>query len=302
VNEVHDKARDAVRYMTQSKVSMWTGDCHQKFAYVHIHDLRRPPAAYIGFGSAWDRFQTASAGFQAPYETEPEKRDGYWAHKMKEGKDLPASQARDLFVDIWREEAEAVEEWEDANAEDLEQTGLKGVDAFLKTEVETIEPVRLQTSLQIAVEDKGELWSVSGTLDLGAVDSRSGDRPIIIDAKTAKAKWPAGKAQSSLQAVHYSLLADNNRENYIRDLNPDLFAFSVLIKRKRDVAIQNEVAVIDDTMRQSHLRAIADVRREIILSGENEYWRPNRQSWLCSKRLCPFHKECVAQHGGYVKE
>jgi len=161
---LQERAAAVTQHMTQSKVNCWGGDCQQKFAFIHIHEMKRPPAAYLSFGSGWDRFQTAVEGFQDPYNDEPEKHNGYYATKMKEGRDLPASEAKDLAIEVLREELTQVEDWEGVTQNDLEGTIIQAVPTFLKDEAPYIEPVKLQKSLQVGLEDENGTWALTGSM------------------------------------------------------------------------------------------------------------------------------------------
>jgi hypothetical protein len=302
MNEMKERAAIVTAHMSQTKVNCWNGDCQQKFAFIHIHEMKRPPAAYLSFGSGWDRFQTATEGFQDPYKNSPETHNGYYATKMKDGKDLPVSQAKDLAIEVLREELTEVEDWEGATQNELEGTILQAVPTFLKEEAPHIEPVELQKSLQVGLRDETGDWAVTGTLDFIGVDTRIGKAPAIRDLKTAKRRWPKGSAQAKLQPVHYSVLAQHNaKELGITDLDLDRFDFEILVKNKTPI-IQIEHAHVDQAMRDSHLSLVSSVRSEVVEAANREYFRPNRGSWLCSQRLCPYHKECVKLHGGCVKE
>ena len=108
---------DQTLNLTASKIDMWLNGCRQQWAYIYIEDKRRPPAAALAYGKAWDRFQTAKRGTEKPYaepgEEQTENLDGYYATKLKEGKDLPVAEAKDLFVETWRQEAAKIETWEE---------------------------------------------------------------------------------------------------------------------------------------------------------------------------------------------
>lgn len=294
-----DKAIEVTQWMTNSKVGSFAETCQQRFAYSYIHELKRPPAAHLAFGSGWDVFITASEGFQAPYDDEPQKLNGYFAEQMRDGRKLPVSEAKDLFITAFRDEAEEVEQWDDTSQNELEKQGVSAVDSFIASEADFLHPVKLQESLQIGINDGDDQWALTGTIDCVVNDERLGDGSRILDIKTSKRRWSAGQAQQRLQGVQYSLLAQHTPG--FENVDIDKFTYNILIKNKQPI-FQTETAVINDAMRSSHLNLVSSVRSDILVAAEREYWRPNRGSWLCSKKLCGYWKQCEKAHGGRVKE
>lgn len=301
-------AAEFTKFMSQSIVDSWTTHCQQQIEFVYRFGWRSPPQLFFKIGDGWDRFQLAKEGVIHPYEGTTEQANGYYAQKLSEGKDLPWSQAKDLVVEMWRQESEVVENWEGTDKNAVEKTLTGAALAWHKDIAPYVEPVSLHEGFQIAMDD-GE-WAWRGTIDMTAamgkpLVDRQGQvvapEGVIIarDLKTAKAKWSPGQAAQKCQPIHYSI--GMKHDERFKDVDTNRFEYEVMTKTKTP-AVYREPVVITEERQQGYMREVAQTRREMQLAFETNTFRPNRNSWKCSKRLCSFWAECEHRWGPGVKE
>jgi len=293
-----EKAQEVTATQSPSKISMWASDCQQKWAYIYIHGLRRPPAAALMYGRAWDK--TISDG-----------DIGYWAEVLRDGKHLTVNQAREKFASIWDTEAAEVEDWGDDDKGVLLDCGTQGMGLWVPEVAVKHYPHSLQRRFQFGVEDDSGKWSLNGVIDTTLRDLREKqDKAVLHDDKTAKQSWltktgpnagkPSRKATGGLQAAAYTLGVKVDPKLQGEVLH-DRLVFDVHVKTKVPQQQAIEVKVTPQE-HEDYLRLAGAVRLQQQASIQAGYFVPNRQSNLCSKRWCPFHEECVREHGGEVPD
>lgn len=291
-----DFALSITSTISPSKAEMFIQGCQQKWAYVYVEKIPRPPAAALKFGTAWDRFAS-------------DEDDGYWTQKKRDGKDLTEGQAAELFDSMWKEEQDHLEDVDDKEIEDLQKIGTAGAPLWRRHIGVTHEPVKLQQRFQYEVD--GGAFALNGILDttLRPVDEPPEEKPKIHDDKTSGQSWlyktgdragkPMKKATASLQPAAYTQAAEALPER-IGEVNTDKFVFDVLVKTKTPQLQRIEVDVTAKD-RESHLILMANVRQQMIGAIDSGYFLPNRASNFCSRNWCPYADKCIAQHGGTVE-
>ena len=267
--------------------------CLQAVGFDMEHGRPAPYSVALAFGSSWDRMQTAVQGKIDPWNPNVrEPLDGYYAAKMREGKDLPISETRELFVECWRQEGEKVELWEGANKDDVEAGGLALLAPWHREHAPLVEPLKLQHSFQLKTSDD---WALRGTIDLVA-QIRGWDKPCAMDLKTSKAKWPTSKFTNNIQAMQYMCAVENDPE---LPGDPNVFNWEIAVKTKVP-QIQSGVTPSTPEQRAAHLEHASKLRKLLRFCIETDTWTPNRGSWLCSRKFCPHADACEARWGGEI--
>jgi len=107
---------------------------------------------------------------------------------------------------------------------------------------------------------------------------------LIVDLKTAAKKPGAIRADHAFQLATYALLADRQNARVItiaKTANPGIVQHSITIG-------PNE---------KKYAEAIYPLVAQAMQSG---LYPPRRSSYLCSRKHCPFWRECVEEFGGEV--
>lgn len=282
-------------YMHASLVDNWLSGCRFQVYLLYVEGFRSPPDAALAWGTTIDRVQLAEKGAFRPYREEKEIHDGYYAQKIK-GQAPPLPETRDLLVQCWREEAALVESWDESSQkEELEQAGLRAVDLWHKEVAPSIEPQCLHKDFNLPMEDGS--WTLRGSLDFTVWRKNKG---VVRELKTAKRAWPAGAARNRPQTLQYSVAAAFDPTLKELNVDPDVCEYEIHTKTKTP-KIQEEVVELTDREREAYLITVADVRQEMMESYKRGVFRPNRQCWRCSRRLCAFWALCEHEWGGVVK-
>ncbi len=311
---VENPSADALRAtatMSPSRLKMWFGDCQQKWAFIYVEGKRRPPAAFLSYGKAWDR------AISDPIES-------YWSEVLKGNPHLTPKQLSELFEARWEEESADVEEWEGDTKETLLEFGDSAAQLWAPQVGALHHPLSIQKKFQFGVKGVGGVpFVINGVFDsvlyydgpnesIDDVISKDlrGPLAVIHDDKTAGKTWlhrtgpKAGKpnrsATTSLQPQAYTLAASEDKD--LRDqVDVGKLVFDIALRTKKPELQRVEVTV-SPAQRADYLRAVEASRLQMIATIDHGFFYPNRNSFLCSRRWCPFADECEALHGGTVDE
>lgn len=311
---------DAVRITAEqspSKLRMWHNDCRQKWAFIYVEGLRRPPAAIMAFGRAWD------AAISDPDES-------YWAEVMKGNRHLTPTQLGELFDSRWAEAAKEVEDWEGDKPETLQDLGQATTKLWQPTVGAVHHPIALQHKFQLGLRSQtGDEFAMRGILDSvlvydgpASLDNEGlnltmerkvlgANRAVIHDDKTAGKTWlhrsgeKAGKPNKTaraniLQALAYTTAAVHDPQLKGK-VDSTRFTFDVALRTKTP-ELQRVDLEVTPKQQAGYLRLVENTRAEQIVSIDSGYFFPNRGSNLCSRKWCPWADECIKIHGGEVDD
>lgn len=245
--------------------------------YKHVLGLKRPQSYYLAFGNAWDRTS-----------------DAYFVERKQTGKQMRAAQVREIMDFALREEfkeAEPVSAADESRVEMMDQ-GVALAEKWADDLAQHLEPIAVQEAFKV---DLGPSipFKITGVVDLAATMPRLSPQPFFADAKTSKRKWTAKQAQDSLQAPIYTL----SRKSL--GIETDRFQFHVAVRKKNP-----EMQVLERRIEETDIRYAVGVMqsanrilRDVWQSGA---WMPNRSHVMCSRKYCPYWRECEREYGGTV--
>ncbi len=317
----------ATATQSPSKVKLWQSDCRQKWAYIYLMGRKRPPAAALAYGRAWDEAISAR------------DEESYWSEVLKGNPHMSPKKLAELFDAKFGPLADEVDEWTGKDSrKDLQALGVRSTSVWVPQVGAMHHPLLLQKKWQLGLKStRGDQFSINGVLDtvlyydgprastmteqlqdsialrIGEkLPDRSG-RPelaVIHDDKTAGATWlhrsgpnegkPNKKATASLQPKAYTIAAEHDPD-LVGKVDPNVFVFDVSLKNKTPEIQQVPVAVTAQE-RSSYLKLVEASRDEQIMAIDRGYFPPNRESNMCSRRWCSYWQDCVAEHGGEVQE
>lgn len=278
---VEDIARDQSATKTED-----LSRCQVKYRYRYVLGLRRPQSYAMAFGSAWDRM---SASYYAE------------AKQAKRPSNIATKEIFRYALGEEFKEAEAVSATDENRSEMLDE-GVPLAGVWENQIARHSVPVAVQEAFRV---DLGESvpFQITGILDfagqvpdLQQTSKLVGTVPMrnaIVDDKTSRRKWSVKRVQDSLQAPTYFLARE-----YL-GIETDTFQFHVAI-RKAVPEMQYLFRRIDDSDIRGailkHKLANAQVR-SLWVSGA---WMPNRNDMMCSRKYCPYWRECESEYGGTV--
>ena len=201
-----------------------------------------------------------------------------YKQKIETKQDLPLAGVLAVYRAAWTEQEETARFHEDEDRADIGATGEVLVAKYLEEASPFVEPAAVELEL------KGEIAGVKvqGKLDVLDIDGR------IIDVKSA-AKSPSGIRQSYRRQVATYVQIEPRASGEVR--------LDTLTKTKTVKMIQQSFTV--DASDRAHARAIFPLVQEAMREG---LYVPNRESFLCSRRNCPYWERCEADYGGKVDE
>lgn len=197
-----------------------------------------------------------------------------FGQKVDSQEDLPADLVRECFVADFEAQEYVVAEKE--SHEDLRDTGAALIGAYMEQVAPGIQPAHVEQ------EVSGEIAGVKvrGRLDIIDVDGR------IIDAKTASKKPSGISPNYRFQVATYATLHPDAKGSVRLD---------TVTKTKTIQVIQQSFRIGDKDLLQ--IERMYPLAQEAMRSG---YYVPNRNSFLCSRKYCPFWQQCEQDFGGEV--
>ena len=273
--------------LSPSRIARWR-ECQQRTKFIYIDGLKAPPFAALKYGTAWDLFQT-------------HQEEGFFVLKNKEGHSLSPSQSANLFARFWDEKQEEVEDWKDDKPGKLLDIGVEAARKWTKEVGDKFLATSIQKKFQLLLGDG--TWGYRGILDLVLVGEpgKADPNPVIHDAKTSGKSWSARKLAQQLQPAAYTLAAKHEPGLKKLGASEDKFVFDVHVKTKEPKIQQLEVDVTEADQ-NGFLKMLRNTRAQMAFAEKEGVFLPNRDSMLCSRKWCPFWRECEKEWGGKVPE
>jgi len=201
-----------------------------------------------------------------------------WNHKIKKGDDLPLSDVLEAFRDSWFDTSREAVFSDDESAGAMGKTGLALVAKYMTDAAPEIHPVLVEHKVSGVIGGV----KVRARIDVVDIDGR------IIDSKTA-AKSPNGiSAPHQLQLSTYSMLLPGHEGRTRLD---------TVTKTKLTQFIPQTFYV--GAPQRRYAESIYPMVQESLRDG---IFLPNRNSFLCSRKHCPFWRACEKEFGGEVEE
>lgn len=258
--------------------------CMAMVRYRHVLGIKRPQSYYLAFGNAWDRTS-----------------DAFFIEKKQRGVSMPASQVKEVMEFALKDEfanAEPVSAADESRVEMVDQ-GVKLAATWQNDLAQYIEPIAVQEAFRVELGPSVP-FRIAGILDLAAEAPALAARtsifqpgPFFSDAKTSKRKWTTKQVQDSLQAPIYMLARKT------LGLATNRFQFHVGV-RKKEPEMQILERKIEATDIQHAVTVMELVNKQIRAAWQTGAWVPNRQHVMCSRKYCPYWRECERDYGGTV--
>lgn len=253
--------------------------CLAAVRFKYVLGIKRPQSYYLAFGNAWDRTS-----------------DSYWIERKQTGRSMAPAHVAEIMDFALREEfgnAEPVSAADETRA-DMRDQGIALAQTWASDLGQHIEPIAVQEAFKA---DPGPSlpFHVTGVVDLVGKWLRKdmGDQPFFADAKTSKRRWTTKQAQDSLQPPIYLMAREH------LGITTDLFQFHVGVRKKAPEmqVLSRRVDQSDLDLAMNVMKGANRILRDAWISGA---WVPNRQHVMCSRKYCPYWRECEAQYGGTV--
>jgi hypothetical protein len=183
-----------------------------------------------------------------------------------------------LFRDAWLETLGATEFRRDEDRIELRRLGERLVMKYMDEAAPTIQPAEVEFDVG------GEIGGVHvcGRVDLIDTEGR------IVDVKTSARRPAAVSPDYAFQIATYRQIAPGVSGEARVD---------TLVKTQMVQLVQLAYTVSDQALLET--RTLYPLVQAGIRSG---LYFPNRQSMLCSRRHCPFWRQCEREYGGTVRE
>jgi CRISPR/Cas system-associated exonuclease Cas4 (RecB family) len=201
-----------------------------------------------------------------------------FAQKIESKEDLPVTGVLALYRDAWHEESRRTMFRGDEDAAAIGRVGEDLVAKYIDEAAPKIEPAAV--GLPVAGEIGGV--KVRGVVDLIDIEGR------IIDLKTRGRRPSEVASDTAFQIATYRQLVPGASGSARID---------TLIKTKTVQLVQQSYEVNERDLRAT--RVLYPLFREAMNSG---LYMPNRLSTLCSRRNCPYWRNCEDEFGGKVGE
>jgi len=241
-------------------------DCSAKFDFQYIQRIQTPGRISLALGTS------IHAALKKNY-----------AEKIFSKKDLTPDEVISEFSDNYDSETSNVELFEDD--EPLHFVKDAGVELLTKYQ-NNIAP-RIQPKIveqKISINFDNIPFSLSGTLDLIDEDD------VLIDHKTSRKKFKMISDSHKRQLSGYKFLA-NAIQLTVNSARIDLLTAKSAVSNTdiRHLPVETNT---DDFLR-SFLTVTNGIKKGVFY--------PQRSSFLCARKYCPFWNECEKKYGGTVK-
>ncbi len=240
--------------------------CSLKFAFQYVYraEQERTPSS-LPFGRT---FHIAAT---------------HYTRSIMQGKPAALPEVHEVFAEWFKAECSACASLTFKNGEDsnsLVEQARRMLNALLANwqDFDNIADVAHAFKVNVPGLDKVFI----GEYDLVVKD---GDTPVIVDWKTAAAKWPAGKADKDFQATAFSYAyLKENRSNTIPE-----FRFDVVTKTKDPSVTSHHTRRTEDDL-QRFIRMAGAIQQAV----KQEVFLPSETSFSCAD--CQFAGACKAWH------
>lgn len=184
------------------------------------------------------------------------------------------TEALEILDAVWPDELGQAELAPDESADKLATYGRKIVAKWHTQIAPELEPVAVEMRLS------GKIGGISVNSIVDLVDARN----ILIDLKTAAKKPGRISSDYAFQLATYGVLAGIDHARLI-----------TITKAESPQIVSHTLEIGEEDRR--HVEAIYPLVSEAMQSG---IYPPRRTSHLCSRKHCPFWRQCVAEFGGAV--
>jgi len=242
-------------------------DCSAKFNFQYIEKVPSPSRIALAFGTS------IHAALKKNY-----------ANKIFSKKDLSIEEITSEFSDNYDAEVKTVDFIPDDEEPQsfIKDAGVELLIKYQKDIAPRIQPLIVEQKISLSFTNMP--YELSGTLDLIDEDN------VLIDHKTTRKAFkqiPNGYAR---QISGYKYLAERMK---------------IVVDSTRIDMLTAKSAVTNTGIR--HLPIETDLNEFLIsfITASNGIEKgvffPNRNSFLCNKKYCPFWNECEKKFGGKVK-
>jgi len=235
--------------------------CPEKFYFQNIEKIQVPNKPYLAFGTSIHK-----------------SLEYNFSQKLNTKIDLALDEIKQHFSETIDKEFENVEE--NLEIEDKNK-GIKLIELYAKNFLPKIQPLFVEKKIMVDFENFN--IGLSGTIDLIDVDY------VLIDYKTTnKYIEKLSEAYKIQVAGAYPFLMEA-----LTNIEPRYIRIDFFVKEKlpyiKSVAINEE--------KKYFYSIFSNVNKSV----EAGLFMPRRDTFLCSRKLCPYWDICEKKNGGTVK-
>lgn len=205
------------------------------------------------------------------------------------------------FAAKMKEEPVAVE---DAFAEFLEkgslevetpQEALKCLDPGVKAirrYISRVSPLIIPTGVQVPTLTLHTRAAIRGRADVTFRPTPEPRVSAVADVKTASRRFPSFRTSDLVQLTcytHTQIFPIQARQHHIAQIH--------LFVLKKDP----EIVVLSHPISESDVTLVGNLVASVLRGVSASAYPPNRDAIICSRRHCPFWRECQEYYGGTVR-
>jgi len=245
--------------------------CLAQFRFRYLDRLPSPKPATTVLGSAMD----AAA-------------NDVYLSKMDTGTTLSGDDVADRFVHEFDWHATQVEDWTVDRGKTMD-TGVRVATTWRDNIAQHVTPSQVQPQFKRDVVDpvSGDQFTFTGYVDTMI---RVGDQEAVADLKTTGRRYPTNQIVKATQPAVYTLLTGQ-----------PTFVYHVVTTTAKP-STQCLTGTLSDSHHRHTLIRTGMVRRQVAAAYSSGDWLPNRGHMLCSRRWCPYWRQCEVEYGGEVAQ
>jgi hypothetical protein len=241
-------------------------DCSAKFGFQYIDKIQTPGRISLAFGTS------IHAALKKNY-----------AEKIFSRKDLTPDEVISEFSDSYDSEISNIEKFaDDEPTSFVKDAGVELLTKYQKDIAPRIQPKIVEQKISVNFADMP--YQLTCTLDLIDEDE------ILVDHKTTRKRFKMIPSGYKRQISGYKFLANKINLN-IKSQRIDLLTAK---SADTNTEIRHLQIETDETEFLKTFIVVSDAIKKGV-------FYPNRNSFLCNKKYCPFWNECEKKFGGTVK-
>lgn len=249
-------------YIRSSSIYTWVS-CPEKFYFQNIEKVQVPNKPYLAFGTSIHK-----------------SLEYNFNQKILSKLDLALDEIKQYFSETVDKEFEQVEE-KDSLLTDKNK-GMKLLELYHKNYASKIQPLYVEKHIEVDFNEF-EL-GLSGTIDLIDKDY------VLIDYKTSSKPIKEITESYKIQvAGAYPFLMEA-----LTEVKPSYIRIDFFIKDKLPYI---KSMVVNDE-RKYFLNIFSNVNKSV----QSGLFIPRRDTFLCSRKICPYWNICEKKNGGTVKQ
>jgi putative RecB family exonuclease len=247
----------------------WT--CPMRYFYRYAEGLIIPPSSALSLGSAFHE----SLGFN-------------YQQKIESRQDLKESDVLDFFSTDFDERAHETLWFPNEDKGEVKDSGVRIIKVYQKDVAPKVQPVAVEHQFALLMRRGQEqlAWFFEGHVDV--IDEKGVIKENKTTSRTPKQANPADMLQTCAYSQGYR--ADTGEIEQAVEID-----YAVKLKSPKIVSFSRQVE-------RSEIEFFNRLMNQIVRGIEQEFWIPNRQSIMCTRRACGYWQVCERDWKGRVKD